>query len=281
MQKMSLVQKFAGIGVLLLVVVDSDHCWAGAKVVVGQGWPAGQQVSIDQINHASWEALLGKYVDLDGRVNYSAWHQAKEDRLALDQYLRHLSRADWRRQATQEARLAYWINAYNALTIQGILREYPTSSIRNHTAKVFGYNIWDDLQLTVGDRSFSLNQMEHEVLRKMGEPRVHFAIVCASIGCPPLSNRAYSADHLDQQLTANARRFFADPQKFRFDVSHQRLELSPILKWFAEDFGASQAAQMRTIAPYLPDQAARNLATRGTATVSYLGYDWKLNDRLP
>jgi hypothetical protein len=279
MRKLSVVRKWLWIVTVLLIVAVSNHCRAGAKVAVGHNWPAGERVSIDRINHARWDALLRKYVDSQGRVNYSAWHQSREDRLALDQYLRHLSQADLHQRASREALLAYWINAYNGLTIQGILREYPTSSIRNHTAKVFGYNIWDDLLLTVGDRPFSLNQIEHDVLRKMGEPRVHFAIVCASIGCPPLLNQAYVADQLDHQLTVNTRRFFADPQKFRYDASRRQLELSPILQWFAEDFGANQAAQMRTIARFLPDQAAQGLAANGTASVRYLGYDWNLNDQ--
>ena len=133
----------------------------------------------------------------------------------LAEYLRHLSQASRSQQASPQARMAYWINAYNALTIHGILREYPTSSIRNHTAKVFGYNIWDDLLLPVGDSHFSLNQIEHEVLRKMAEPRIHFAIVCASNGCPPLSNRAYWASQLEQQLAEGCRRFFADPSPLK------------------------------------------------------------------
>jgi hypothetical protein len=175
--------------------------------------------------------------------------------------------------------MAFWINAYNAVTIHGILREFPTTSIRNHTAKVFGYNIWDDLLLPVGGRTYSLNQMEHDVLRKMGDPRIHFAIVCASIGCPPLLNSAYLPSQLDKQLTANPKRFFADKQKFRYDTSRKTMQLSPILKWFSEDFGADRAAHLRTIAPFLPNQSAQALATGGEASISYLGYDWGLNDQ--
>ena len=163
--------------------------------------------------------------------------------------------------------------------MRGILREYPTSSIQNHTAKAFGYNIWDDLLLLVGDQKVSLNDMEHKVLRKMGEPRIHFAIVCASIGCPKLSNQAYMPQTIDKQLTSNAQSFFTDPQKFQYDVQAGRIRVSPILKWFGEDFGANTAAQMAAIAPYLPDAAAQQLARSGRAQVSYLDYDWDLNDQ--
>ena len=164
-------------------------------------------------------------------------------------------------------------------TIQGILREYPTSSIRNHTAKFIGYNIWDDLLLFVGDRQYSLNQIEHEVLRKMGEPRIHFAIVCASVGCPKLRNRAYTAQSINKQLASNTQAFFADRTKFKFDARTNQIQVSPILDWFEEDFGTTRAEQMATIAPYLPSESAQRLAKSGTARVSYLQYDWALNDQ--
>jgi len=165
------------------------------------------------------------------------------------------------------------------VTLKGILREYPTDSIRNHTAKLWGYNIWDDLYLAVGDGKYSLNQMEHEILRKAGEPRIHFAIVCASIGCPRLLARAYTPEQLDAQLAINTQQFFSDPSKFRYDAASSQIWISPILSWFAGDFGSNLAAQMATIAPYLPDEAAQQLARSGSARVAYLEYDWGLNDR--
>jgi len=266
----------------VLVAISILPCsigWAGGAGTVGTSVSVGQQVSLDQIDHAAWDALLRKYCDSRGFVNYQAWFKSKPDQQSLDNYLSHLSRGNTTRPATSAAKFAFWINAYNAVTVKGILREYPTTSIRNHTAKVFGYNIWDDLLLQVGDQTYSLNQMEHEVLRKMGEPRVHFAIVCASIGCPPLLNQAYSAENLENQLVFNTKRFFADRDKFRYQVDRSIIEVSPILKWFAEDFGTDQTAQLRTIAPYLPDQAAQALAASGQARVSYLSYDWDLNDQ--
>ncbi len=252
---------------------------AGSDVVIGRSAPSNERVSMDQIDHSDWDALLRKYCDASGMVNYRAWHRARQDRQRLEAYLAQLSAADPNRAAAGAAKMAFWINAYNAVTIHGILREYPTTSIRNHTARVFGYNIWDDLLLPVGDRTYSLNQMEHDVLRKMGDPRIHFAIVCASIGCPPLSNGAYLPQQLDNQLSTNTRRFFSDRKKFRYNGSNKTMELSPILKWFSEDFGADRAAQLRTIAPYLPDQSAQALAASGQASISYLDYDWSLNDQ--
>lgn len=266
----------AGLAVVLVVVANSR---AGGKVTVGQSWPANQRVSMDQIDHRPLDSLLQKYVDKRGMVNYTAWRANAADTASLDRYLAHLSQASLKVQASREGIFAYWINAYNAVTLKGILREYPTTSIRNHTAKVVEYNIWKDLLLVVGDQKVSLEDIEHKVLRKMNEPRIHFAIVCASIGCPKLSNRAFFPQSLDAQLTQNTRDFFADPTKFRSDSGAGQIQVSPILKWFAEDFGANTSEMLKRIAPYLPDQAAQQLAASGRASVGYLDYDWGLNDR--
>ena len=270
---------FAALATFAISMALAEPCIAGNKVAVGANVPSSRQVSIDQVGHGAWDALLKSFVDQNGNVDYRSWKQSAADQRALDAYLSQLSSANPNAQATREAKLAFWINAYNAVTIKGILREYPTSSIRNHTAKLIGYNIWDDLLLTVGGKSYSLNQMEHEILRKMGEPRIHFAIVCASISCPRLLNEAYTADQLEQQLTMNSRNFFANQRNLRFDSSRQHFQLSSILEWFGEDFGANQAAQLRTIAPFFPQGAAQQFASQGRGSVSYLDYDWGLNDQ--
>lgn len=264
---------------LALLGLEAGCAEAASQVTVGRQWPANQRVSMDRIDHSAWNSLLGRYVDTEGMVNYRGWKASAADVKALDAYLANLSRAEPSQPASKEAKLAFWINAYNAVTVRGILREYPTSSIRNHTPKVFGYNIWDDLLLWVGSRQYSLNQMEHEVLRKMGDPRMHFAIVCASIGCPRLLNEAYTAERLDTQLTTNAKHFFADRNKFQYDPRSGSIAVSPILKWFAEDFGQSDAQRLRWIAPFLPSDEARQLALSGRAQVRYLDYDWNLNDQ--
>ena len=256
-----------------------NTCVAGSKVNFGQNVPAQQQVSMDQIDPQNWDALLKKYVDENGNVNYTAWKQSAEDVQALDAFLTYLSSANPDAQATAAAKLVFWINSYNAVTVRGILREYPTTSIRNHTAKLLGYNIWKDLLLTIGGKPYSLDQMEHEVLRKMGEPRIHLAIVCASRSCPRLLAEAYTAEKLDAQLTLNTKVFFANPGNFRHDPARRTFQLSSILDWFGEDFGSDQTAQLRTLAPYLPSRAASNAAMANSVSVSYLDYDWGLNDQ--
>jgi len=262
-----------------LSILSRDSCIAGSKVTIGAKVPTDQLVSMDQIDHCDWDGLLKRYVDQKGNVAYAQWKQSAADVRILDSYLAQLSTANPVAQASQGAKLAFWINAYNAVTVRGILREYPTTSIRNHTAKLVGYNIWDDLLLTVGGKSYSLNQMEHEILRKMGEPRVHFAIVCASRSCPRLLSEAYTAKDLDAQLTTNTKVFFANPGNFRYDRSRRRFQISAILDWFGGDFGSDQAAQLRRISPYLPSREASDAAASGAGSVSYLKYDWGLNDQ--
>ena len=119
--------------------------------------------------------------------------------------------------------------------------------------------------------------MEHQVLRKLGDHRIHFAIVCASIGCPRLLNEAYVAERLDEQLDTNARDFFAQAQNFRVD--DDRVYLSSILDWFAEDFGADRQAQLRSVSKYIDDAATKRVLTSGRARVSYLSYDWNINEQ--
>lgn len=244
---------------------------------LGRVWEPSRKVSADAVTHERLDALLRKYVDEDGYVNYSTWQTSRADRRALLIYLAEIGRADLSKRATREAKLALWINAYNAVTIEGILRVYPTSSIRNHTKK-FGYNIWEDLPLLVDGREFSLDDMEHKVLRKLGEPRIHFAIVCASVGCPRLRAEAYTREKMEKQLADNARDFFSRRQNLQVSLSSQRLYLSSILDWFGEDFGSSQAARLRAIRPYLP-ATARRIVDSGKARVKFLDYNWNLNDQ--
>lgn len=239
----------------------------------GNRWPAAQRVSYDQIDHSNYDQMLQTYVDDNGLVNYRAWHANAEDRQALQTYLNELGKANASVASTKSGKLAYWINAYNALTIEGILRVYPTTSIRNHTPDS-GYNIWKNLKLISGDELVSLNHIEHEILRKESEPRIHFAIVCASIGCPRLYNRAYTGEQLEEQLACIATDFFSRAQNLTVDG--KTLRFSQIISWFGSDFGATQADQLRAVYNYLPEDAQAALSAGGYR-VEFLEYDWNLN----
>lgn len=264
---------------ILLIVAATTGSAGAADVFVGTDVPSAGRVALDQIDHSAWDALLRQHVNDAGQVDYRGWKASAESSQRLDQYLGTLSTGDLAAPAAKEARLAFWINAYNAVTVKGILREFPTTSIKNHTAQLWGYNIWKNLKLRVGGQTPSLDDIEHKTLRPLAEPRIHFAIVCASIGCPRLLNEAYVAERIHAQLDSNARHFFAQRQNFQADTARKSIGLSSILKWFGEDFGTGQSAVLQRISPWLPDDSARKLATTPGLRVRYLAYDWNLNSQ--
>ncbi|MCH2211481.1 MAG: DUF547 domain-containing protein [Fuerstiella sp.] len=266
----------------LIALVLATTAGMAAFSLIGQkevyvGTRVRATTPLEQIDHSGWDRLLKAYVNEHGMVNYGRWATNIADRRSLEQYLAHLSTGKRTRTSSADAVLAFWINAYNAVTIHGILREYPTSSIRNHTPSASGYNIWKHLQLFVDGHPYSLNRIEHEILLKMNESRVHFAIVCASVGCPRLLNESYKPNSVQNQLDTSARKFFLHPRNFRY--SDGEIQLSSILKWFASDFGSNQSDQLKTIARWLPTQAAQKVAVSGRLRVSYLDYDWHLNEQ--
>ncbi len=250
------------------VVLDNEvHTYGGATPLV----------SLDKVDHCVWDRLLKKYVDDDGMVDYAGWKASQSDTSALKQYLAVLGRVDPEAPTAKEGKLAFWINAYNALTVYGILQVYPTSSIRNHTAKLVGYNIWDDLLLAVADKKYSLSTIEHKILRKLGEPRIHVAIVCASIGCPRLRSEAYTPKKLETQLADNTLDFFSRQRNLQVDLNRRQVRVSPILDWFGEDFGPTPQKALARLAEYMPNDATRRLIDQGDFSVEYLDYDWSLN----
>ena len=234
------------------------------------------RLGFENIDHRVFDSLLQKYVDRNGDVDYATWQKDRTDRVTLYNYLSQMRGLDTSLRSSREAEMAFWINAYNALTIEGILRVYPTRSIKDHAPDPNGVNIWDDFKLPVAGKRYSLNDIEHKVLRPMGDPRIHFAIVCASKGCPQLAQRAYFPELLDRQLTYGTSLFFRSPDKFTYDLRRGQIGVSPIIQWFGEDFGRDDRERMRYLSQFMPADAAR-LAASGSATVSYLDYDWSLN----
>jgi hypothetical protein len=237
------------------------------------------KVPLADIDHSSFGTLLAKYADERGQVAYAEWKASTADVQALHTYLAALGGADLESPAPRTAVLAFWINAYNALTLAGVLHLYPMASIRDHAARLVGFNVWKDVKLHVGGRAFSLDDIEHDILRVMGEPRVHFALVCASNGCPLLRNRAYTSGRLDAELDANARAFFERPESLRVNPDERVVELSELLKWYGEDFADSPAGQIAALRRFFPTNADWSWLDDSEVRVEYLPYDWKLNDR--
>ena len=228
------------------------------------------------VDHSVFDRLLKRYVDDNGLVNYKAWKGQGEE--TLRNYLQSLGKVD-PNPLGQSEKLAFWINAYNALTIQGILEFYPVKSIKDKVNRILGFNIWDDYPMTVNGKAYSLNDMEHKILRKMGEPRIHFAIVCASVGCPKLRNEAYTGVNLDPWLEDQAIYFFAQARNLRIDRDGKTVYLSSILNWFGEDFGGTDRARLDFTSKYLSEEKDREFLRSRELKVKYLDYDWSLNEQ--
>ena len=230
-------------------------------------------------SHAPFDALLKAHVR-GGLVDYDAFKRAPE----FKAYLASLAKTDPASLNKADA-LALWINAYNAYTIQLINVHDERVSIRNIN-KSFGvvkaYGPWKEKLAVVGGRAYGLDEIEQDIIRKrFAEPRIHFALVCAAMGCPPLRSEAYAGATLDAQLDDQARQFLLhSPTKNRVDVPARVAYLSPIFVEFRDyikDFGGSQATVGRFVARYFPAGAERELLNSGRFTVRVTDYDWSLN----
>lgn len=270
----SRVKTTAIVFLLYSVIAMCRGLLADNILVVGHALPT-VTVPIDEIEHTQWTNLLSRYVDTLGSVSYARWHQSVADRKALSDYLNQLSEVDTDAPSSRDAKLAFWINAYNALTIAGILHHYPINSIREIADETGGFNIWNDYRLHVDGKSYSLDQIEHDILRQMNEPRIHFAIVCASKSCPVLASQAYTSDGLHQQLTQSAKKFLAKPENLSQDSGS--IQLSSLFDWYRVDFGKSDQDVVDQISPWFPKEF-RSSKIRSDSTLRYLDYDWSLNE---
>jgi hypothetical protein len=230
------------------------------------------------VDHSAFDSLLVRHVT-DGWVDYDAFQAAP----SFAGYLASLEQA--RPEALDEAsRLAFWINAYNAFTIQLVNSKGERDSIRNINKTlglIAGKGPWQEPIVRAAGRAWTLDQVEHEIIRKhYQEPRIHFALVCAAVSCPPLRNEAYTGARLDAQLAHQARRFLLEePAKNRVDVAGGVLYVSPIFDWYKADFGGSDEAVGRYVAAFHPAGPARELLLTARFKLVTTEYDWTLNDR--
>ena len=237
-------------------------------------------------DHGSWNEVLGKFVDDRGLVNYAGIAESA----AFREYLKRL--ADFNAAALKDdgVRLAFWINAYNALTIRAVLRtlggdraKWSEYSILDQ--KIDGQSLWKGMSFDVGGGRWTLDAIEHEILRKrdgLRDPRIHVALVCAAGSCPPLWNRAYLGREVKEQLAAAMRRFVSDPRQCAIDGKKRTIRISRVFDWYAADFTDPRfSPRAESIPAFLArsvDDAAlaRSLRT-GDWRVEYFEYNWKLN----
>lgn len=237
--------------------------------------------SADVIDNASWNTFLSRYLvageDGVNRVRYGA--VTAEDRAMLDSYIAVLTAIDFTAYSSDE-QLAAWINLYNAVTVMLILDHYPLKSIRKIKSGPFDFDgPWDDKRVTVAGEALSLNDIEHGIIRAVyDDPRIHYAVNCASIGCPNLRLSAYEGATLDDALDEQARAYINHPRGVAVDDSG-RVTASKIYAWYREDFGETDADILEHIRQFAESALADAL---GDATrIDRHEYDWSLNEATP
>lgn len=248
------------------------------KAELWQRWTAHDPSATATIDHMAWSAFLARYVTTDAagvnRVAYARVTAA--DRAELRRYIERLSHVPISRYRRPE-QLAYWINLYNALTVQVVLDHYPVASIRDIDISpgLFADGPWGADLVTVEGQALSLNDIEHRILRPIWrDPRIHYAVNCASVGCPNLARRAYTAGTLDTMLDAAARGYVNSPRGVR--IGEDGLIVSSLYVWFEDDFGGSEAAVIDHLRRYA--DAPLRTALRGRTEIDGHAYDWSLND---
>ncbi|MTI33514.1 DUF547 domain-containing protein [Xanthovirga aplysinae] len=253
---------------ILFIVVLVGGLWAFCPFNVNI--PESSKNSIPPSHHL-WTTLLQKHVSSQGWVDYEGF---QADSTQLQTYLEELSQNIPQDSWTREEKLAYWINAYNAFTVELIIDHYPVESIEDIGSLVqipFVNSVFDIRFIDLNGKKYSLNFIEHLILRRrFKEPRIHFAIVCASYSCPKLRNEAYTADKLEEQLDDQAVDFINDPN--RNDIRNpDDVELSRIFYWFYSDFKKHH----ETLIDYINQYAETPINAK--AKVSFKTYDWTLN----
>lgn len=220
-----------------------------------------------QVNHSGWTRILKTNVNSEGLVNYKNLHNHSE---SLNKYLELLSKNAPTTNWSKDEKKAYWINAYNAFTVKLIIDNYPVESIKDIAGSIYKVNTaWDIKFITIGSKTYDLNNIEHGILRKdFNDPRIHFAINCASISCPILRDEAYVASELNEQLDEQAKVFINDQSKN--NISSNGIQLSKIFSWFKGDF-TKNSSLVDFINQYSSIEISRD------DKINHMDYDWSLN----
>ena len=268
------------------LLMTSAALLTGSGIAVAETTGAGPGGQLDAStafdhDHVAWTLILSRFVR-GGQVDYAGIQRKGQPDLA--EYLSSLGAVrlvdygSW----TRAQKLAFWINAYNAATVRVVLDHYPVTSIRKiGSTPNAAFRLPVISVPAVGEKELSLNDIEHEILRKQfQEPRIHFALVCAAKSCPELRGEAYRASDLETQLDEAARGFARDGTKNRYDAGSRVLSLSSIFKWYREDFEKASGSLPGFFARFANPATANALKT-DDVKVKFLDYDWSLNGRTP
>jgi hypothetical protein len=251
---------------------------AAPKAVLWERWTAHDAAAETRINHDSWGMFLRRYLKTgsDGLNRIAYGEVTPEDALGLEGYISDLTAISISDYARPE-QMAYWINLYNALTVQVILEHYPVESIRDIDISpgFFSDGPWGKKLVTIESETVSLDDIEHQILRPIWQdPRIHYAVNCASIGCPNLQPTPYQADHLDRQLDQAAIDFINHSRGV--EVRDGRIKTSSIYAWFEEDFGGDDKGVIAHLKAFAEPDLAMKLEKFDRIADHH--YDWRLND---
>ncbi|MEO0042143.1 MAG: hypothetical protein RL329_1591 [Bacteroidota bacterium] len=208
--------------------------------------------------HDTWDKLLQKHAK-QGKMNYK---NLQNDKIILENYIQSLANNVPAANATKSEKMAFWLNAYNALTVKLILDNYPLKSIKDLDKG----NPWEVSRYLLGGKKYSLNEIENQILRPMGDARIHFGLNCAAKSCPPIHQRAFTAAHVETQLDQLTRAFINKTQQNQ--LTGNTIKISNIFNWYAADFG--------NVIAFLNKYAT--IPVYKTAKISYTNYDWGLNE---
>ena len=261
---------------LVATIMISTLASAAPKSDAWAIWDASDESNTASIDHSDWQHVLETYVVGDGNglnlFNYGG--VSAEDKKRLDTYLDTMQNLDPRAYSSDEQE-AYWINMYNALTVKLIVDNYPVKSITK-LGGLLSFGPWDKEVAEVAGEKLTLNDIEHRILRPIWQDsRVHFAVNCASIGCPNLQGTAFTADNKEALLEKGAVDYLSHPRALKFD-NDGKLHLSSIFDWYGIDFGDSSSEIFQSLSKWAPEGYSQKLASY-TGRVKY-DYDWGLND---
>jgi hypothetical protein len=232
-------------------------------------------VPVAAFDFSDWEALIKKHVSLkkvDGVMIHAVDYKNLKSDGNFKQLVSRLNSVREESLKTRDEKLTFWINTYNILAAKMVADRFPIKSIKD--AGNFFSPVWKKLAGHVAGKERTLNEIEHEILRKMDEPRIHVAIVCASVSCPDLRLEAFKADSLNEQLNDQMKRFLQSPEK-GMRIDKKGVYLSSIFKWFKDDF-ESRGGVLKFISKYVSPEAAKELGD-SRIDVSYLDYNWNVN----
>jgi len=248
-----------------------------SRAAIGLSRFANAAGGAQTLDHAAFDALLKRRTSIEAgvvRVDYRGWKASTADRAALGAYIRHLSTSDPLR-LTRREQFAYWANLYNAITIETVLAAYPVKSIRDIRPSPLAIGPWKQKAAMVAGVALSLDDIENGILRAgWRDPRVHYAINCASFGCPNLPRTAWRGAGLPERLDAAARDYINHPRGVRFDGD--KLVVSSIYRWFDGDFGGDDKRIISHLSAYAAPALKDRLAK--VDRIGGHGYDWSLNE---